>query len=513
MNETGDWTTPMLDGSAYLDKPPLMYWLTAISLWIFGEDEFAARLPSVVAAFATVLLVYHWGQRIIGSRGAWLGAISLLLCGGFAIAGRLLILDALLTFFVIACLLSGYIAVREPMGITPTTHRWKWWIISGVACAFGVLTKGPIALILCCPPLVISGWLRRDQTRIRALHWAAFVVPMAMVCFPWYVAVWRNNPEFGNYFFWEHNVKRFTSGSNHAQPFWFYLPVMMAGMFPTSLLIPSLTVFLFSRMKRKRSARSKDLGFLLLASSWILLFFSIASCKLPTYILPAIPLVCLMIGGMLDNTVFKPQWPSRIATFLKPFPQRASMIVLGLGSGVIIAEVWIRGSMHLLTLIAIAVSLICYGVTIRFWNRDVAFSPKGWVFCAFTGILMLGFTCGQFVSTISHARSLYAKVVTLACKYPGATILFYGEKPHALNLQVSTECLYIAKGDQEKLEQYVASKKDLIVITGNGYVDSTRAIIAGTHNLVSTGLHKRLYLSRPHQTSSTIATSSEREFR
>jgi len=287
----------------------------------------------------------------------------------------------------------------------------------------------------------------------------------------------------------------------------------MAGMFPTSLLIPSLFVFLFTQTERKRRARSKDIGFLLCASSWILLFFSIASCKLPTYILPAIPLVCLMIGGMLDNTVLKPQWFSRITTFLKPFPQRASLIVLGLGSGVIIADVWLSGAVHLLTLIAMLVNLICYGITIRFWNRDVAFSAKGWGFCAFTGLLVLGFTCGQFISTIAHARSLYTRIVILTGKYPGATILFYGEKPHALKFQVPTGCLYIAKDERKKLESYVASQKDLIVITGNGYVDSTRAIIAGTHDLVSTGQHKRLYLSRPHKLPSTIATSGEREFR
>uniref|UniRef100_UPI003564D627 ArnT family glycosyltransferase n=1 Tax=Novipirellula sp. TaxID=2795430 RepID=UPI003564D627 len=172
MNDSRDWVTPTLDGQAYLDKPPLMYWLTAASLHCLGNKESSARLPSVLASIATVLVTYLLGRRILGSRAAWLGCVSLVLCGGFVIAGRFLILDSLLAFFVTACFLTGYIAVRE------TEHRWGWWMISAVACALGVLTKGPVAFVLCVPPLITSGWLRRDHTRTRLLHWAAFVLPI-----------------------------------------------------------------------------------------------------------------------------------------------------------------------------------------------------------------------------------------------------------------------------------------------------------------------------------------------
>jgi 4-amino-4-deoxy-L-arabinose transferase-like glycosyltransferase len=77
MIESRDWVTPTLDGQAYLDKPPLMYWLTALSFQTFGMNETAARIPSMLSAFATILLVYGWGQLILNRRSAWLGAMSL----------------------------------------------------------------------------------------------------------------------------------------------------------------------------------------------------------------------------------------------------------------------------------------------------------------------------------------------------------------------------------------------------------------------------------------------------
>ncbi|MCA9135786.1 MAG: glycosyltransferase family 39 protein, partial [Planctomycetales bacterium] len=306
MNASRDWVTPTLDAKPYLDKPPLMYWLTAISFKLFGTQEFAARIPSLISALLTVAVTFALGSRIVGRKAAWLGAMSLVLCGGFVLAGRFLILDPLLTFFTTLCLLTGYIAVREQQ------HRWAWWMMSGIACALGVLTKGPVALVLCAPPLVVNGWIRGDQSRTRPIQWAAFVVPMIMVCVPWYIAVIKFNPEFVDYFFWEHNFKRFTEGSNHQQPFWFYIPVVFAGMFPASLLLPWVGIFLASRSERKRRLRSKDLGFLFCGAAWILAFFSIASCKLPTYILPAFPLMCLILGAMVNRTVMQPELANRL---------------------------------------------------------------------------------------------------------------------------------------------------------------------------------------------------------
>lgn len=490
MNQSRDWITPTLDGAPYLDKPPLVYWLTATSFRWFGIHQAAARLPSMVSAFLTIMVVFSLGSKIVGRRAAWLGAMSLVLCGGFVLAGRFLILDSMLAFFTTLCVLSGYIAVRH------VDHRWAWWIFSGVACALGVLTKGPVALVLCAPPLAVSGWLRADQTRVRALHWAAFVLPMIAVCVPWYVAVMKLNPEFGGYFFGEHNLERFTKGSNHPQPFWFYVPILFASMFPASLLLPSMGVFVASRSEQKRQLRSKDLGFLSCASVWILVFFSAASCKLPTYILPAIPLVSLMLGVMIDQTVLRPELSNRITDFLKPFPQRASLILVLATLAIGGTDAWLIG----LSWITVWVVMTCIAVTVLvgcYWNRPIAFARPGWLATTVLAVAVLTLASTRLLPTIAKSRSLYVKAAEAAQLHPDATVVFLIEKSHSVQMQLdANRVVYFPNHMRDEFVCFMSSLPDAIVITDDQSIDATERSIETTHDLVNLYGHRHLYFAK-----------------
>ncbi len=489
MRASRDWVNPMLDGQPYLDKPPMMYWLTAMSFHLLGVNEIAARLPSVFSALSTILITFGLGRHIVGSRAAWLGALSLALCGGFMLAGRFLILDSLLAFLTTLCFLTGYIAVRNQQ------HRWSWWIISGIACALGVLTKGPVALVLCAPPLLANGWLRGDQTRTRILEWTAFVIPMILICVPWYVAVMRFNPAFMDHFFLEHNLKRFTEGSNHQQPFWFYVPVIFGSMFPASLLLPSAIVFLFSSADRKRSLRTKDLGLLVCAAAWVLLFFSVASCKLPTYILPAIPFLALIIGVMLDKTVLRCPSAGGVTTHLKAFPKRASLI-LTLTGVVVIGADWAIGGMTLVTIPALLLLVIVAAVVLLLWNCREASSVKAWGATGSLAVLVLTIASAQLLPTIATTRSLYVKTKFAAGKYPERRIVFFGEKPHAIRLQIDRgRVTYFPQELRDEFVAFVATSADLIVIAADEDIDSTRAAIASTHALTDSHEHEHLYFA------------------
>lgn len=490
MNQSRDWVTPTLDGIPYLDKPPLVYWITAASFRWFGVHETAARLPSMLSAFLTIVVVFSLGSRIVGRRAAWLGAMSLVLCGGFVLAGRFLILDSMLAFFTTLCLFSGYIAVRHG------DHRWAWWMLSGAACALGVLTKGPVALVLCAPPLAASGWLRADKTRVRVLHWAAFVLPMIAVCVPWYVAVMKLNPEFGDYFFGEHNLQRFTKGSNHPQPFWFYVPILFASMFPASLLLPSVGVFLASRSERKRQLRSKDLGFLFCASVWILAFFSVASCKLPTYILPAIPMIGLMLGVMIDQTVLRPDLSNRITDFLKPFPQRASLILVVAALAICGVDVWLAGWSGV-TIGGIVACIGVTAVTIFYWNRSIAFATPGWVATTIlaVGVLMLAST--RLLPSIATSRSLYAKAALAAQLHPDAKIVFLIEKSHSAQMKMDSDrVVYFSDQMRDEFVSFMDSMPDTIIVTDDQTIDVTARSIGATHQLVNLSGHRHLYFAK-----------------
>ena len=111
---------------------------------------------------------------------------------------------------------------------------------------------------------------------------------------------------------------RFSDAFNHREPFWYYLLGIFIFMFPASYLIPSLIKFLTSRRPENRFMRTREHGFLLLAAVWIIGFFSISESKLPTYIVPSFPLICLLMGGLLDRKLFSRQTDEAIAQQTRP---------------------------------------------------------------------------------------------------------------------------------------------------------------------------------------------------
>src|SRR5262245_40504038 len=182
MLEAGDYIVPTRFGKPYLDKPPLLYWLTAGSFRAFGVSESSARLVPALAAMLTVMATYALGARLIGYAGAWLGGLSMLSCIGFLISGRFVFIDTLLMFCTTVCLLTGALAGRR------TRFHMGRWAISSVACALGVLAKGPIAVVICLPPLVVHRWLtNRPSAHLR--YWTLYAVIGSAVTLPWFLLV------------------------------------------------------------------------------------------------------------------------------------------------------------------------------------------------------------------------------------------------------------------------------------------------------------------------------------
>ncbi len=323
--ESGNYTTPTLQGKLYLDKPPLLYWLTAASYRLFGISQQSARLPSALAAWLTVLMTFWLGRRLVGPRGAWVGALLLLLSGGFVMSGRFLIMDGLLTLLTTLCLLLLYLGSQQ------ARFRPGWWLAAGVACGLGVLTKGPVAAVLCLPPMVATLWLAGSPFQFRWRDWLWFAVPTLLISLPWYVAIVATQPAFAGYFFFEHHLVRFFGPFVHTQPWWFYLPVILLAMFPSSMLIPPLGFLLASRSESLRRLRSPEFGFLVLTSVWIVGFYSLSQCKLPTYVLPALPLLCLLLGRMVDGVLLERHCESRYLRWVvQRFPLHAVVIILGI---------------------------------------------------------------------------------------------------------------------------------------------------------------------------------------
>ncbi len=200
----------------------------------------------------------------------------------------------------------------------------------------GVLTKGPVALVLVLVPTAVYAFLDRRAARVGLRGWAAYLGVVAAVAGPWYAFISVAEPGFAPSFFWRHNVERFVAPFDHAEPAWFHLPLLLIGMLPWSLLLPGFAVFLARRSARAAARRPAALGFFLLAAGWSLVFFSAAGCKRAVYILPTLPPLALALGCYLNALVplgaIRESWRRLWRRGSQP-AYRLTVVVLVMGAG------------------------------------------------------------------------------------------------------------------------------------------------------------------------------------
>src|SRR5205807_772295 len=253
--------------------------------------DWAARLVPSGACFLTVILCYFWGRTVAGQRAAFAGAMMLCLSARFVYLGRLLTMNSLLCLCVAAALAAAHTALGGP------SLRRRWWLFSAGACALGLLTKGPVVLFLVGVPVLAYQALDARAARLRLLDWVAYLAVAVGIVSPWYLSLALAEPDFLRYFFWKHNLVRYLSPFDHIKPVWFYLPQLLLGMLPWSLLLIPLARFLARRNGPEAAHRPAALGFFMLASLWCLLFYSLSGSKRAGYILPAMPFLALALGS------------------------------------------------------------------------------------------------------------------------------------------------------------------------------------------------------------------------
>jgi 4-amino-4-deoxy-L-arabinose transferase-like glycosyltransferase len=295
MSVAGNWVVPLHRGQSYFEKPPLLFWFIRVAYAGFGVHDWAARLIPCVAAMATILLTFWWGTNVFGLRAGLAGALILCLSPRFVHQGRMIMVDGLLAFWVVSALALGQQAVQRDR------LRWGFWFASAAACGLGLLTKGPVALILTGVPLLVYQALDRRTARPGGWIWPAYLVTAAGVAAPWFVCMACQCPGFLHEFFWTQNVELRFVHAVHAEPAWFHLAVLTLGMLPGTLLLPCLVRLLLRRGPVGLHKRPAELGFLLLSCVWCLAFFSAASCKRIGYIVPAMPTLALALGYTFDQ--------------------------------------------------------------------------------------------------------------------------------------------------------------------------------------------------------------------
>jgi 4-amino-4-deoxy-L-arabinose transferase-like glycosyltransferase len=279
-----DWLVPHLNLVPYLEKPPLVYWLTSMSFTAFGLSEWAARLPAALAALGGVYLAFWLGRALWGERQGFWGALVLATCGGYVILARLLTLDMVFTFFLNLGIALGYLALSRKR-----PRLWPW---AYLALALAVLVKGPVALVLAGLIWGVAAFLRGRQA-VSALIRPGSWVLLAVATLPWFVYVAWRIPEFPRFFLWEQHVTRYLSGASfHAEPWWYFGPVLLGLLLPWAGLVPWA-------LGHRTSIDPGDRIFLMIWAGVILAFFSVSRGKLATYILPVLLPLALLLGEAL----------------------------------------------------------------------------------------------------------------------------------------------------------------------------------------------------------------------
>ncbi|HEX7287066.1 MAG TPA: glycosyltransferase family 39 protein [Candidatus Angelobacter sp.] len=313
MLDSGDWVTARLDGVAYLEKAPLVYWMMAVSYRVFGVHDWAARLPLALGVVLLCFVVYRFGRWAFGEEAGMYAGVALATSAGLFLFTRILIPDALLTLAITGAVWA-WLRLLEP----DEDHPRRWAVVLGVCLGCGLLLKGLIAVVF--PVLAGVAYMAARGRLFSSWSWGRLRLGWAMaaallIAAPWHVlAILRNPPYFafamhsgpGEYrgFFWfyffnEHLLRflnlRYPRDYDTVPRLWFWL-LNLVWLFPWSAWLPG--VWKLEYRKESRAARVR-----LMAVSWIavvMVFFTFSTTQ-EYYSMPIYPALALLLGSVLST--------------------------------------------------------------------------------------------------------------------------------------------------------------------------------------------------------------------
>jgi 4-amino-4-deoxy-L-arabinose transferase-like glycosyltransferase len=308
MAASGDWLMPVLWGKPWFEKPPLLYWMTAVGFRCGLGPDLAPRVPVALISLGFVWFFWTRLRRPFGEQAAAIAALMLAASGGWLAFSRVAVPDLPLAAIFSAAML-----------LLMTAEGCLAFAVAGALLGLAVLAKALVPLVLVLPAL----WFRRRQWPRLAL---ALSVAFA-VAIPWYAAMYaRAGRAFLDELFLRQQFARFfTPERQHVQPFWFYVPVLLLAMLPWT---PALALL------NRRILGERYVPFLAAWAIWGLVFFSAATNKLPGYVLPLLPPLCVLAGVALDRAP-RSIWVIPTCGFLLAlFGAAEAMLPAALSSGI-----------------------------------------------------------------------------------------------------------------------------------------------------------------------------------
>ncbi|WP_129972928.1 MULTISPECIES: lipid IV(A) 4-amino-4-deoxy-L-arabinosyltransferase [unclassified Pseudomonas] len=289
---SGNWVSPHFMNLRYFEKPAAGYWMIALGQAVFGQNLFGVRFASALSTGLSVLLCFLIARRLWNDpRKSFVCALlymSFVIVAGQAGYANL---DPQFTFWVNLSLVALWFALDS----RSIGQRIAGWAVLGLACGMGFMTKGFLAWLL--PVLIALPWMLWQKRWKELLLYGPVAIAVAIiVSLPWVLAVHGQEPDYWRFFFWHEHIRRFAGDdAQHDAPWWFYLPLLVAFSLPWVGMLP---VALKQAWQTRRETGIAFLGLWLLMP---LLFFSLSNGKLPTYILPCLLPLALLLGHALAD--------------------------------------------------------------------------------------------------------------------------------------------------------------------------------------------------------------------
>lgn len=315
---TGDWLVPRLSGVPHYAKPPWIYWCVAASLKIFGMNEWAVRLPAALAGLATALTVFAFARRIGGALAGVFSALILASSLLFMVAARLITPDMMLTALITGALYCF----------------WRWWESDWrerrwILAFYGLLgiaflDKGPVALAVVFLSILGFLWFTGRIRDFPKLYPGRGLLLVAVIALPWFFWLCQRNTDLYDFYLRGEIVDRVVTGRGRTKSwsyFYFFMVLPIACWPWTALAVSAARRHI---QWCRRDDRWKPVASLLL--SWTLfpfILFTVSGSKLPTYILPLLVPISLMLGLWLARSVREgeellPAWSESLTWALLP---------------------------------------------------------------------------------------------------------------------------------------------------------------------------------------------------
>ncbi len=319
MAASGDWVTPRLNGIKYFEKPPLQYWAGAAAITLFGANEFAARLYTVLASLLTLAAVGFTARRLAGDEAA-LASVGVLLSSPYFLGmAGVLTLDMGLTAWTTVSVCAFLVGASGP----PAARR-PWMILAWAGMALAVLSKGLVGIVFPAAAVLLHCAVHRDWRILATLEWAHGLACFLTLAAPWFILVSVANPEFPQFFFVHEHLERFLTGTHRREePWWYFWPILLTGFLPWMFAVVTAAAEGWRRETAGETFRWRR--FALLWAAFVMAFFSASGSKLPAYILPVFPVVALVLGDWLARTPAARLW--------KPVALVAPLVVAGIALG------------------------------------------------------------------------------------------------------------------------------------------------------------------------------------